>query len=93
VAFGVPDPLRCSTDIRAMVVPREGVTGSEKLEKEVLDLCRDQLEEFMVPTRIMFRESVPLTIMGKVDRKKIMTEIYARINEIMQGAEIPEEYR
>ena len=93
VAFGVPDPLRCSTDIRAMVVPREGVTGSEKLEKEVLDLCRDQLEEFMVPTRIMFRESVPLTIMGKVDRKKIMTEIDARINEIMQGAEIPEEYR
>ena len=41
----------------------------------------------------MFRESVPLTIMGKVDRKKIMTEIDARINEIMQGAEIPEEYR
>ncbi len=92
VAFGVPDPLRCSTDIRAMVVPREGETGSEKLVKELLDLCVDQLEEHMVPTRITFRESVPLTIMGKVDRKKIITEIDARINEIMQGGEIPEEY-
>jgi long-chain acyl-CoA synthetase len=93
VAFGVPDPLRCSTDIRAMVVLREGKTGSEKLVKELLDLCVDQLEEHMVPTRITFRESVPLTIMGKVDRKKIIAEIDARINEIMQGGEIPEEYR
>jgi hypothetical protein len=31
--------------------------------------------------------------MGKVDRKKIITEIDARINEIMQGGETPEEYR
>jgi long-chain acyl-CoA synthetase len=93
VAFGVPDPLRCSTDIRAMVVPWEGVQGSEKLEKELMAMCVDQLEEYMVPTRITFRESVPLTIMGKVDRLKIIAEIDARINEIMQGGEIPDEYR
>jgi len=93
VAFGIPDPLRCSTDIRAIAVPREGVTDSEKLENELLSLCVDQLEEYMVPIGITFRESVPLTIMGKVDRKKIMAEIDARINEIMQGGEIPEEYR
>jgi len=93
VAFGVPDPLRCSTDIRAMVVPREGVPGSEKLEKELMTMCVEQLEEYMVPTRITFRESVPLTIMGKVDRLKIIAEIDARINEIMQGGEIPDEYR
>lgn len=93
VAFGVPDPLRCSTDISAMVVPRDGVTGSETFEKELLDLCKYRLEEYMVPTRIMFRESVPLTIMGKVDRKKIIAEIDSRINEIMKGPEIPEEYR
>ena len=93
VAFGVPDPLRCSTDIRAMVVPREGVPGSEKLEKELMAMCVEQLEEYMVPTRITFRESVPLTIMGKVDRLKIIAEIDARIDEIMQGGEIPDEYR
>ncbi|MBC8463268.1 hypothetical protein H8D76_02805, partial [Candidatus Bathyarchaeota archaeon] len=69
------------------------VKGSEKFEKELLDLCVDPLEEYMVPTGITFRESVPLTIMGKVDRKKIIAEIDARINEIMQGGEIPEEYR
>ena len=66
---------------------------SEKFEKELLSLCADQLEAYMVPTKITFRESVPLTIMGKVDRKKIIAEIDARINEIMQGEDIPEEYR
>jgi len=92
VAFGVPDPLRCSTDIRAIVVPKDGAK-SEGLEKELLDLCTKKLEEYMVPTRIMFRDSVPLTVMGKVDRLKIIKEVDSMINELMKGGEIPEEYR
>jgi long-chain acyl-CoA synthetase len=93
VAFGVPDPLRCSTDIRALVVPKEGVAHSKELEKELIELCTGQLEEYMVPTRVMFKDSVPLTVMGKVDRLKIVMEIDALVNELMQGGEIPEEYR
>lgn len=89
VAFGVPDPLRCSTDIRAIVVPK----GDKKLEKELIDLCTLELEEYMVPTRIMFRESVPLTVMGKVDRLKIIKEVDAIINEAMKGGDVPVEYR
>ncbi len=89
VAFGVPDPLRCSTDIRAIVVPK----GDKKLEKELIDLCTRELEEYMVPTRIMFRASVPLTIMGKVDRVKIIHEVDAIIAEAMKGGDVPEEYR
>ncbi len=88
VAFGVPDPLRCSTDIRAIVVPK-----NDKLEKELIDLCTRELEEYMVPTRIVFRESVPLTVMGKVDRLKIIKEVDAIINEAMKGGDVPEEYR
>lgn len=93
VAFGVPDPLRCSTDIRAIVVPREGFSKSKAFEKELIELCSKELEEYMVPTRIMFRESVPLTVMGKVDRLKIIKEIDTLIKELMQGGEIPEDYR
>ena len=92
VAFGVPDPLRCSTDIRAIVVPKAGA-NSKGLEKELLDLCSNELEDYMVPTRIMFRDSVPLTVMGKVDRLKIIKEVDSMINELMKGGEIPEEYR
>ena len=92
VAFGVPDPLRCNTDIRAMVVPKEGV-DQDSLEKTLLALCRERLEAYEVPTKIMFRDSLPLTLLGKVDRKKVIAEIDAMIELLMQGEDIPEEYR
>lgn len=92
VAFGVPDPLRCNTDIRAIVVPREDVDRAS-LEKKLLALCREHLEEYEVPTKIMFRDSLPLTLLGKVDRKKVIEEIDAMIERLMQGEDIPEEYR
>ncbi|RLI00692.1 hypothetical protein DRO31_08215 [Candidatus Bathyarchaeota archaeon] len=92
VAFGVPDPLRCNTDIRAIVVPREGVDRAS-LEKKLLALCRDHLEEYEIPTKIIFRDSLPLTLLGKVDRKKVIEEIDAMIERLIQGEDIPEEYR
>lgn len=92
VAFGVPDPLRCNTDIRAIVVSKEDVDHAS-LEKKLLALCRERLEEYEMPTKIMFRESLPLTLLGKVDRKKVLEEIDAMIERLMQGEDIPEEYR
>ena len=92
IAFGVPDPLRCSTDIRAIVVPRQGITASPELEKRLHDLCVEKLEEFEVPTKILFRQSLPVTLLGKVDRKKVLAEIDEMINKLMQGGEIPEDY-
>ncbi len=92
VAFGVPDPLRCNTDIRAIVVPKENRDTSE-LEKELLKLCKDKLERYEGPSKIIFRDSLPLTLLGKVDRKKIIEEIDAIIDRLMQGEDIPEEYR
>ncbi|MCW4051378.1 MAG: AMP-binding protein [Candidatus Bathyarchaeota archaeon] len=94
VAFGVPDPLRCSTDIRAGVKLMEGFSESEELERELIELCKEVLEEYQVPTRIMFRDDVPLTVMGKVDRNAVIAEIDAKIKELMQeGGEVPDEYK
>lgn len=92
VAFGVPDPLRCNTDIRAMVVPRKEV-DTDILETELLTLCRKKLNKYEVPTRIIFRDSLPLTLLGKVDRRKVIEEVDAIINKLMQGETVPEEYR
>ena len=92
IAFGVPDPLRCNTDIRAIVVPKDNLNTPD-LEKELLNLCRDKLEHYEVPTKIIFRDSLPLTLLGKVDRKKVIEEIDAMIDRLMHGEDIPEEYR
>jgi long-chain acyl-CoA synthetase len=92
VAFGVPDPLRCSTDIRAIVVTRQDVNKDE-LEKDLLKISRERLEEHEIPSRIIFRDSLPLTLLGKVDRRKVIEEVDLMIQRLMQGEEIPEEYR
>lgn len=91
VAFGVPDPLRCSTDVRAIIVLNKGFKKPDVIKKELLDICREMLQEFEVPTNILFRDSLPLTIMGKVDRRKIIAEIDSKINEYIQSGELSEQ--
>jgi long-chain acyl-CoA synthetase len=91
VAFGVPDPLRCSTDIRAAVKLADGYEPSRELERELTELCAGKLEEYQVPTAIMFRDMLPMTAMGKVDRGAVISEVDERIKELMQGGETPVE--
>ncbi len=91
VAFGVPDPLRCSTDIRAAVKLVDGYEPSRELEREFIELCASKLEEYQVPTAIMFREELPMTTMGKVDRGAVIAEVDERIKELMGGGEMPDE--
>jgi long-chain acyl-CoA synthetase len=74
VAIGVPDPLRCSTDLRA-VVTLKGEVNLEGLEVELLDHCRKRLEYFKVPAEIVIVDSLPMTPMGKVDRLVVETEM------------------
>ncbi len=81
IAIGVPDPLRCSTDIRALVtlVKKRG----EGLEDELMGHCRKRLEHFQVPAKITLVDSLPMTPMGKVDRLAVEAEVERRIQEEM----------
>ncbi|MBN2336241.1 AMP-binding protein [Candidatus Bathyarchaeota archaeon] len=90
VAFGVPDPLRCTTDIRAAVILAEGTEPTDELEHKLLALCNERLEEYQVPARIMFRDKMPMTAMGKVDRAAVLAEVDERIRELMLGNGAPE---
>jgi long-chain acyl-CoA synthetase len=67
VAIGVPDPLRCATDVEAFVTLRTGIEH-EGIEEELLDLCARSLDYFKVPAKITVVASLPLTALGKVDR-------------------------
>lgn len=71
IVIGIPDPLRCSTDICAIVVPEKG--HDKKLtEKTLLEYCKRTLNEYELPNRILIRDYLPMTVMGKVDRKKVV---------------------
>ena len=60
IAIGVPDPLRCSTDVRALVTLKLGV-DEKNVEDELLDYCREHLENYKVPARVMVIDSLPMT--------------------------------
>jgi long-chain acyl-CoA synthetase len=80
VAVGVPDPLRCSTDVRALVTLRAGVE-KEGAEAELLDYCRGRLEYFQVPASVKVVDSLPMTPMGKVDRLAVEAEAERLVDE------------
>ena len=82
VALGVPDPLRCQTDIQAIVVLE---TGARVSEEELIEYCADRLEPYEVPNRIIFRESLPVTVMGKVDRRKVLEKVERQIQDALRA--------
>ena len=86
-AFGVPDPLRCSTDVMAIVKLREDHQPTQGLEDELLELCRGRLKEYELPSRITFVDNIPVTTMGKVDRGALLRMIDEKIRNMLRGAE------
>ena len=82
VTVGAPDPLRCNTDIQALVVLRKGAVR-EGAEARLVALCRERLQPYQVPGRIDVVPSLPLTNMGKVDRVAVEAEIERRVQKAM----------
>jgi len=57
--------------VKAFVVPRPGTSLSKE---ELLDLCRQRLEEYAVPWDIEFCEELPKSFVGKVLRRMLVED-------------------
>ncbi len=67
VIIPIPDEL-IGNRISAVIVP----LTPGKIEKEdILKYCSRQLPKYMIPEIIEFRDSLPTTSSGKIDRKKL----------------------
>ncbi|MHA1843433.1 MAG: AMP-binding enzyme [Promethearchaeota archaeon] len=63
-AIGIPDKIYGEV-IWLYVVPENGKTLDEK---ELLELCKEKLADFKISRKIIFKKSLPITRLGKIDR-------------------------
>lgn len=71
--IGVPDRVRGEV-VKAVIVPRDGVLADEALRAEVQGYVKAKLSAHEYPRQIEFRDSLPMTITGKVRRKDLRDE-------------------
>lgn len=71
--IGVPDDKWGET-IKALVVP---VDGSAVDEAELIEWCKQGLARYKAPTSVEFRDSIPRTATGKVQKFKLRQPYWA----------------
>ena len=67
---GIPHPYKGEIP-KAFVVLKSGVKPSMKIKHEIKDLCKEKLSKFSIPKDYEFRESLPKTLLGKVNYKEL----------------------
>jgi acyl-CoA synthetase (AMP-forming)/AMP-acid ligase II len=66
-AVGIPHEIYGEV-VWLVIVPKPGESIDEG---EIIEACRKELADFKVPRKILIRESIPLTRLGKADRIKL----------------------
>ncbi len=69
--IGIPDPVRDEA-IVAVVVPVDDASPSQE---EVIDWCKERLASFRVPERVEFRDELPRTSVGKIQKHVLRAQI------------------
>ena len=70
-AIGVPDKIYGEI-IWLFVTPEP---GRKVDEKKIIELCEKELAKFKVPKKVIVRENIPTTRIGKVDRVALRKEV------------------
>lgn len=75
VIVPIPDEL-IGNRITAIVVP---LSKNALRQKDIITYCAQRLPRYMIPEIIDFRDSLPMTSSGKIDRKKLAESMVKRI--------------
>ena len=71
--IGVPHPYKVEVP-KAYIVLNKGYYETKALKKEIMDLCKKNLAYYSIPKDFEYRSSLPKTMIGKVDFKKLQEE-------------------
>ena len=71
--IGIPHKYKVQV-AKAIIVLKNGYTESSSIKKSIKELCEKNLSKFSLPYEYEFRKSLPKTLIGKVDFKKLAEE-------------------
>jgi fatty-acyl-CoA synthase len=74
VVVGTPDP-RWVEAVTAVVVLADGVIGDDRLRAELTAHVAARIASYKKPRTIVFRDAVPRTAVGKLDRKRLRADL------------------
>ena len=73
--IGIPNPDRPGAEIvKAVVQLKEGVSETDELKASIQKFAEEKLSKYEVPKIWEFREELPLTLVGKVQKKALREE-------------------
>ena len=71
--IGIPHPYKVEV-AKAYIVLKKGYYETDSLKEEIKALCKKNLSHYAIPKEFEYRKSLPKTMVGKVDFKKLQEE-------------------
>ena len=71
--IGIPHPYKVEVP-KVYVALKQGYKETPKLKEELIELCKKNLAAYSVPKEFEYRKSLPKTMIGKVDFRKLQQE-------------------
>jgi long-chain acyl-CoA synthetase len=74
-SVGLPDPDRPGSEmVKLYVLLKEGYKPSEEIKEDILNFAKENLAKYKVPKFIEILKEMPLTTIGKVDKKLLRSK-------------------
>ncbi len=64
-AIGIHDPIY-SQVVKVFVVLRDGTMPTQETKERIMDVCREHISKYALPSQIQFLNDMPMTRLGKV---------------------------
>ena len=71
--IGIPHPYKIQVP-KAYIVLKDSYKSNIIIRKSIEDYCKKNLAQYMIPKEFVYRESLPKTMIGKVDYRKLENE-------------------
>ncbi len=74
-AIGIPDPDRPGSEkVKLYIKLKQGYKPSEEIKKDIMKFAQENLAKYKVPESIVLVEEIPLTTVGKIDKKALRAQ-------------------